>query len=96
MDTENTRTRKRPERPTPAAREAAAKPQLSTRPEFWLVLQGDVVDLIESKTQPDLTTKKGERRKMIVGAFADRDRAMTSLERIRKRARGIVGKGDVK
>jgi hypothetical protein len=61
---------------------------------YWLVLQGDVVDLVTSPTAPDLTTLPGERRKRLMVGTKDKGLADKKLAELKARARGVAGRGE--
>jgi len=60
---------------------------------WYVVLQGDVVDLVHADSPPSMTVKKGERRKRIVASNTDRAKAETLFNEWSKRARGVAGRG---
>lgn len=60
---------------------------------WWLLLQGDLVELLESYEAPDITVQPGERHKLILGVYDNNNDAQQGLSEWSKRARGIVGKG---
>lgn len=70
-----------------------SKPAESGPHRYHLLLQGDVLELVNSETVPDLTTKPGERRKVVLGSYRDENAARKAHERMKPRARGVVGKG---
>jgi hypothetical protein len=94
MEPKTTPPQGRAKRPERASARPTDRPHVSTRPRYSVIVHGDVVDLVDSEEQPDIKTAPGERRKMIVGAFADKDKATKSFERYKARARGIVGRGE--
>ena len=80
--------------PTPTPPRAAPSANANAPMKWHILLQGDVLELIESPTTPDLTTKPGERRKRIIASFLDKEAALKRYELEAPRARGVTGKGE--
>ena len=60
---------------------------------WWLVLQGDVLEMVESAEMPSTDVKPGERTIRILASYTDKAKADARYALLAPRARGIVGKG---
>jgi hypothetical protein len=79
-----------------AAKPAVAMPGAPGPMRYWLLLQGDVLDKVDSDGPPDLTTEPGERRKQILGGFATKEAQEAAYQRLLPNARGVAGKGEAR
>lgn len=60
----------------------------------YLVVQGDVLELVESAEPPDTEVLPGERRKAVLAAYPDRADAEKRYQALLPSYRGVVGKGE--
>jgi len=88
-----------PAKPAAGEKPAGSDPRPARRSApnvWWLLLQGDVLELVHSETIPDITVKPGERRKKVLAGFPDEASARKRYDNEAPRARGIVGKGEAR
>jgi hypothetical protein len=61
---------------------------------YYIILQGDVLEMEAFMDFPNLEVLPGERRKQVVYASADKVAAEAKMQEMAPRARGVVGKGE--